>query len=650
MLFKRYAGGRHGNPCPLPAFGRKAPAMLHVNDLTYRLGPRLLFDQATVAIPGGARVGFVARNGTGKTTLFRIIRNELSPEGGSVTVGRGLRVGSVAQEAPGGPETLVEIVLAADTERAALLAEAETATDPLRIAEVQTRLADIGAHAAPARAAGILHGLGFDAEAQARPCSSFSGGWRMRVALAAVLFAEPDLLLLDEPTNYLDLEGTLWLMEYLARYPHTVLVISHDRDLLNRSVDHILHLDQGRLALYRGGYDRFERQRRENQALQLKLKKKQEDERRHLQAFVDRFKAKASKARQAQSRMKRLEKLEPVAAIVDSDVVPFDFPSPERPLSPPIVAMEAASVGYDDKPVLSRLDLVIADDDRIGLLGSNGNGKSTFAKLVGGRLEALAGSVRRSTKLTVGYFAQHQLDELNPKATPFLHVAERMPDGTEAKIRSRCARLGFSGPKADTPVSSLSGGEKARLLMGLATFDGPHLLILDEPTNHLDIDSRAALMEAINEYQGAIILISHDRFLLEACADRLWIVGGGSVKPFDGDLDDYRKIVLEGPEDKHDTKNVVSENSQSERRREAAERRVELAPLRKRIEAIEQKMAKFQDLLQRVDDALGVPDVFLKDPEKASRLSAQRAEVERALMAAEEEWLMLSAEYEASSA
>ncbi len=620
--------------------------MLHVNDLTYRLGPRLLFDQATVALPGSARVGFVARNGTGKTTLFRIIRNELSPEGGSVTVGRGLRIGSVAQEAPGGPDTLIEVVLAADTERAALLAEAETATDPHRIAEIQTRLVDIGAHAAPARAAGILHGLGFDAEAQARPCSSFSGGWRMRVALAAVLFAEPDLLLLDEPTNYLDLEGTLWLMEYLARYPHMVLVISHDRDLLNQSVDHILHLDQGKLTLYRGGYDQFERQRREKQALQLKLRKKQEDERRHLQAFVDRFKAKASKARQAQSRLKRLEKLEPVAAIVDTDVVPFDFPSPERPLSPPIIAMEGASVGYDEKPILTRLDLVIADDDRIGLLGSNGNGKSTFAKLVGGRLAAMGGSVRRSSKLTVGYFAQHQLDELNPKATAFAHVADRMPDGTEAKIRARCARMGFPGSKADTPVSSLSGGEKARLLMGLATFDGPHLLILDEPTNHLDIDSRAALMEAINDYQGAVILISHDRFLLEACADRLWLVAKGSVKPFDGDLDDYRKIVLEGPDGASEKKSDDGRATQADQRREAADRRTGLAPLKRRIDAVEQKMAKLQDLMQRVDEALGAPDVFLKDPEKASRLSGQRAELERALTAAEEEWLTLSGEYE----
>jgi len=625
--------------------------MLHINDLTYRLGPRLLFDKATVAIPDGARVGFVARNGTGKTTLFRLIRGEIGSEGGSITLGKGLRIGSVAQEAPAGPETLLEVVLAADTERASLLDEAETATDPHRIAEIQTRLADIGAHAAPARAAAILHGLGFDAEAQARPCSSFSGGWRMRVALAAILFSEPDLLLLDEPTNYLDLEGTLWLMDYLARYPHTLIIISHDRDLLNQSVDQILHLDQGKLKLWGGAYDRFEKLRAEEQALQLKMKKKQEDERRHLQSFIDRFKAKATKARQAQSRVKRLEKMQLIAAPIDSEVLPFHFPSPERPLAPPIIAMEGASAGYGDKPVLSKLDLVIADDDRIGLLGSNGNGKSTFAKLVAGKLTAMDGMVRRSSKLKVGYFAQHQLDELNPQATPVAHVRELLPDATEAQVRSRAAQMGFPANKADTPVANLSGGEKARLMMGLAAFDAPHLLILDEPTNHLDIDSRTALMEAINDYEGAVILISHDRFLLEACADRLWFVGGGRVKPFDGDLDAYRSLVLEG-ESSQGVASKSSKNesatSQADSRRAAVEKRQALAPLKKKIEAAEQKMAKLTELLARVDEALQAPDAFIKDPAKAAQLSGQRAELERTLMSVEEEWLTLSADYESA--
>ena len=618
--------------------------MLILSDLTYRLGARLLFDKASATIQTGSRVGFVARNGTGKTTLFRMIKGEAAPESGTITLGKGLRIGAVAQEAPGGPETLIEVVLAADTERASLLEEAETATDPARISEIHVRLADIGAHAAPARAASILHGLGFDAEAQARPCSSYSGGWRMRVALAAVLFTEPDLLLLDEPTNYLDLEGTLWLMDYLARYPHTVLVISHDRDLLNQSVDQILHLDQAKLTLYKGGYDNFEKQRSEQQAILQKMQKKQTEERKHLEAFINRFKAKASKASQAQSRVKRLEKMKTITPIVDLDVLPFHFPSPERQLSPPIVAMESASVGYDDKPVLTKLSLSIAEDDRIGLLGSNGNGKSTFAKLVGGRLHAMSGAFRASSKMKVAYFAQHQLDELKEGGTPFSHVREMMPDAPEAKVRSRAAQMGFPGQKADTPVSNISGGEKARLLMGLATFGGPHLLILDEPTNHLDIDSRVALMDAINDYEGAIILISHDRFLLEACADRLWLVNGGTVKPFDGDLDAYRSLVLEGPEALATAKSKQERNEQAAR--DAPVKKTHPNTIRKKIEAVDARIAKISELISRVDGILSKPETFQRDKGKAAQLSAQRSELAKALETAEEEWISLSTELE----
>jgi ATP-binding cassette subfamily F protein 3 len=618
--------------------------MLILSDLTYRLGARILFNKASATIQTGSRVGFVARNGTGKTTLFRMIKGEAAPESGTITLGKGLRIGAVAQEAPGGPETLIEVVLAADTERASLLEEAETATDPSRISEIHVRLADIGAHAAPARAASILHGLGFDAEAQARPCSSYSGGWRMRVALAAVLFTEPDLLLLDEPTNYLDLEGTLWLMDYLARYPHTVLVISHDRDLLNQSVDQILHLDQAKLTLYKGGYDNFEKQRSEQQAILQKMQKKQTEERKHLEAFINRFKAKASKASQAQSRVKRLEKMKTITPIVDLDVLPFHFPSPERQLSPPIFAMESASVGYDDKPVLTKLSLSIAEDDRIGLLGSNGNGKSTFAKLVGGRLQAMSGAFRASSKMKVAYFAQHQLDELKEGGTPFSHVREMMPDAPEAKVRSRAAQMGFPGQKADTPVSNISGGEKARLLMGLATFGGPHLLILDEPTNHLDIDSRVALMDAINDYEGAIILISHDRFLLEACADRLWLVNGGTVKPFDGDLDAYRSLVLEGPEALATAKSKQERTEQAAR--EAPVKKAHPNTIRKKIEAVDARIAKISELISRVDGILSKPETFQRDKGKAAQLSAQRSELAKALEAAEEEWISLSTELE----
>ena len=620
--------------------------MLILNDLTYRLGARTLFDKASATIPTGARVGFVGRNGTGKTTLFRLIRGEIGPESGEIQLSRGFRIGSVAQEAPGGPESLIETVLAADIERTALLAEAETAKDPHRISEIHIRLADIGAHAAPARAASVLHGLGFDAEAQNRPCSAFSGGWRMRVALAAVLFAEPDLLLLDEPTNYLDLEGTLWLMDYLARYPHTVIVISHDRDLLNQSVDQIMHLSEGKLRLYKGGYDSFEKQRAEDQEVQLRFAKKQAEERKHLEAFINRFKAKASKARQAQSRVKRLEKLKTITPIIENDVLPFDFPSPERPLSPPLVALEGVSVGYQGKPVLSRLSLSIADDDRIGLLGSNGNGKSTFAKLVGGRLDPLTGSLRKSSKMTVAYFAQHQLDELTPSGTPYTHIRTLMPDSTEAQTRSRVARIGFSGARADTPVTALSGGEKARLLMGIATLHGPHLLILDEPTNHLDIDSRVALMDAINDYDGAIILISHDRFLLESCADRLWFVGDGTVKPFDGDLDAYRAKVLETPSSQKSERKAAAPDDQDATK---PIKKSNPGVLKKKIEATEQRMQKISDLISRVDAVLADPETFKKDPEKAATLSRQQAELHANLASAEEEWLELTSELEKSA-
>ncbi|MFL5161348.1 MAG: ABC-F family ATP-binding cassette domain-containing protein [Microvirga sp.] len=625
--------------------------MLHVNDLTYRIGDRLILDHASFNLPTGAKVGLVGRNGAGKTTLFKIIQGELATESGGVALPRGMKIGAVAQEAPGGPESLIDVVLAADKERSALLAEAETA-DGIRRAEIETRLTDIGAHSAPARAATILHGLGFDAEAQNRPCSAFSGGWRMRVALAAVLFTEPDLLLLDEPTNYLDLEGTLWLYDYLGRYPHTVLVISHDRELLDACVNHILHLDRGKLTIYRGGYTSFAKQYAEKRELTAKMAAKQEAERKHLQAFVDRFKAKASKARQAQSRVKRLEKMEAITTIVEDDVLPFNLPGPERPAAPPLITVESGAVGYGERVVLDRLNLTIAPDDRIALLGSNGNGKSTFCKLIGGRLEPMKGEMRTPTRMDVAYFAQHQLDELNPKATAYDHVAERMPDTPIARIRARTAQIGFPGAKADTPVSALSGGEKARLLMGLAAFRGPHLLILDEPTNHLDIDSRTALMEAINDYTGAVILVSHDRFLIEACADRLWIVGNGSVKPFDGDMDDYRQLVLSGDLDpqKRSDRPQAPTASKIDERRAAAERRVALAPLRKKLEALESRMAKLTDVIGKVDAALADGTAFQKDPAKATELSKMRAEAAATLASAEEEWLILSSEIEEAGA
>lgn len=615
--------------------------MLAITDLSIRLAGRLLIDQSSVQITPGSRVGMVGRNGTGKSTLFKVIRGELAAEHGSVTLPPRWRVGSLAQEAPNGPESLISVVLKADLERDALLHEAESATDPHRIAEIQTRLVDIDAHSAPSRAAAILSGLGFSAADQQRPCAEFSGGWRMRVALAATLFAAPDLLLLDEPTNYLDLEGTLWLEDHLAHYPRTVIVISHDRDLLESSVDQILHLERGKLTLYKGSYSSFEEQRAARELLDAKAVKRQEAERARLQAFVERFKAKASKARQAQSRVKMLERLKPITALVTEDVREITFPAPEKILSPPIIAVDNASVGYDPAtPVLSRVTLRIDNDDRIALLGANGNGKSTLVKLLAGRLAPFSGKVTRADKLSIAYFAQHQLDELNEDASAYGHVRKLMGDAPEAKVRARAGAIGFSGKAADTKVAKLSGGEKARLLLGLATFFGPNMIILDEPTNHLDIDSRAALAEAINEFPGAVIMVSHDRYLIEACADRLWIVADRTVTNYDGDLDEYRRLVLsarnaEAPRER----SALSEKPQ----RPKSDNR---GSLRKRIADAEAEIARVSDIIAKIDAALALPDIFTRDPKQAAQLSKARANAADALARAEEAWLEASTQFD----
>ncbi|MEM8985989.1 MAG: ABC-F family ATP-binding cassette domain-containing protein [Pseudomonadota bacterium] len=625
--------------------------MLHINDLTYRIDGRLLLDQATAAISEGWKVGLVGRNGSGKTTLLRIVRGELGAEDGSVSLRKGRRFGWVAQEAPATDESLITTVLKADEERTALLTEAETATDPHRIAEIQTRLADIGAHAAEARAAEILAGLGFSHADQQRPCKDFSGGWRMRVALAAVLFSAPDLLLLDEPTNYLDLEGTVWLENYLRTYPHTVLIVSHDRDLLNKAVGRILHLDRGKLYMYTGGYDEFERQRAAKMEQNLALKAKQESQRKHMEAFVERFRYKASKARQAQSRLKMLEKMQPIATITEEQTLPFHFPSPKQ-MAPPIIRLVEADLGYaEGEAVLNKLTLRVDHDDRIALLGPNGEGKSTLAKALCGKLAPLTGNLYKHKKLEIGYFAQHQLDELNPKASPYTHVRALMPDATEAQVRAKTAAFGFGPAKADTAAGKLSGGEKARLLFNIAAHGGKHLLILDEPTNHLDIDSREALARALNEYEGAVILISHDPHLVEACADRLWLVKDGDAGPYEGDLNDYRSLIVSANKTKpaEGAKARPTDTKQTARRTAAA-RREELEPLKKKIAAAETRMEKLQELIEKIDGALADAGLFERDLALATDLSQKRAEALKAIEKAEEAWLAASEAYEAARA
>ncbi|MFD2738784.1 ABC-F family ATP-binding cassette domain-containing protein [Sulfitobacter aestuarii] len=619
--------------------------MLRISEINYSVEGRPLFEEASAVIPNGHKVGLVGRNGAGKTTLFRIIRGELGLDSGAITLPSRAKIGGVAQEVPSSETSLIDTVLAADTERAALLVEAESAQDPSRIADIQTRLADIDAWSAEGRAASILKGLGFDDAEQQMPCSAFSGGWRMRVALAAVLFAQPDLLLLDEPTNYLDLEGALWLESYLAKYPHTVLIISHDRGLLNRAVGGILHLEDRKLTFYHGPYDQFARQRAEQRAVQAAMAKKQQARRDHMQSFVDRFKAKASKAKQAQSRLKMIEKMDMITPPEEAARKVFTFPEPEE-LSPPIISIEGGSVGYvDERPVLSRLDLRIDQDDRIALLGKNGQGKSTLSKLLSNRLTLMGGKSVQSSKLRIGFFAQHQVDELNIDETPLQHMLAARPGVMQSKLRAQLAGFGLGPDQAETEVGRLSGGQKARLSLLLATLHAPHLLILDEPTNHLDIESREALVEALTRYSGAVILVSHDMHLLSMVADRLWLVSDGTVKPYDDDLEAYRRMLLtpEKPVSK------AAKPKEAPKPRRAS--REDILALRSEVRKSEARVTKINEMRDKLAKKLADPALYESD--KIGELEVwnkKYAEVMEALERAEALWMSALEKLEKASA
>ncbi|MGA7714223.1 MAG: ABC-F family ATP-binding cassette domain-containing protein [Rhizomicrobium sp.] len=620
--------------------------MLTIDNLTVRIAGRDILKGASANLPAGRRVGLVGRNGAGKSTLLKAVLGQLGADEGQISWPKDWRIGAVAQEAPSGPTSLVDTVLAADKERTSLLARAEHEEDPHHIGEIHSRLHTIDAYSAPARAAEILAGLGFSAEDQLRPCAEFSGGWRMRVALAAILFASPDLLLLDEPTNYLDLEGVLWLEEFLRRYRGTVLIVSHDRDLLNTAAEFILHLEHGKLTLYSGGYDKFQEARAMKRSLDAAFAKKQEARRKHLQSFVDRFKAKASKATQAQSRVKMLEKMQTIEIPVDEHTVPIRLPK-AQPASPPLITMDRASVGYEPgKAILSNLALRFDNDDRIALLGKNGNGKSTLAKLLAGKLEPMGGEFVRAKKLVPGYFAQHQLEELDGSRTPIETLGDLRPKLTMQELRNQLGGFGFSADKAQTRVVNLSGGERARLMLALATLDKPNMLILDEPTNHLDIDARSELLSALNDFDGAVVLVSHDRRLIEATADRLLLVANGHVVPFDGDLDDYRRFLLsnEAPAAAHVP--AEQKRTKEELRREAAERRRHLKPLKDRIDAAEHQIADLTTELAKLDSTLADPLLFTRDPAKGKAVAKKRADAARRLAAAEAIWLSTHEEYE----
>ena len=624
--------------------------MLRLDQITYRIGPRTLFDGASATINPGHRVGFVGRNGTGKTTLLGMVTGETEPDSGSISIPSRWRVGITRQEAPDGPENLIEIVLAADEELVELNREAECATDPHRIAEIHVRLHDKGASRARARAARLLAGLGFDEAAQQRPCHSFSGGWRMRLALAALLFTEPDLLLLDEPTNHLDLEATLWLENYLRHYPGTVLLVSHDRDLLNRVVEEILHLENGKLTLYSGNYDRFERTRRMRLAQNEKLRARQDAQKQRIMKFVERFRYKATKAKQAQSRLKMLERMEPIPEYREQGTVAFTFPAPEPALASPLYTTEDVAVGYDGTAVLENLSVRFDGDDRIALIGANGNGKSTLIKLLAGRLQPMAGKVGKSAKLRVGYFAQHQADELDLAATPLIAMTRKRPRDTVTQVRAQLGRFGFGKEKAETKIGDLSGGEKARLLFALMSAEAPHILLLDEPANHLDVDSRQALVQSINAFEGAVVIVSHDPHLIALTADRLWLVAGGTVTPFDGDMDDYRALLANSGGNGTKAANGVTGNDKKERRREAAEQRKAVAHLKRQLASAEAEVKKLEAKRDDLTRVVACPALYRDRGDSAKLIVLQKelGQVEKDLSAAEDRWARAQENWDAA--
>lgn len=599
--------------------------MLSINDLTYRVGGRTLLEKASITIPAGHRYGLVGLNGTGKSTLFKLIAGELQPDGGDIVLIKGATMGWVKQDFEDETSPIVDVVLNADTERAALFKEAETTEDPDRIGYIYTRLDEIDAYNAPSRAAMILAGLGFNDEAQQRPISDFSGGWRARVALAAALFRQPNLLLLDEPTNHLDFEAMVWLESFLLKYRETLVIISHDRDILNKTVDHILHLEHQQLTSYTGTYDQFERRRAERMMNQQAMHERQAAQKAKMMEFVDRFRAKASKARQAQSRLKMIEKMDIVDAVMADRVSAFIFPQPDE-LRSPIITLDNVDAGYEaGSPILRKLNLRIDMDDRIALLGANGNGKSTLVKLLSGRLEPMAGEIHKPGKLRVGYFAQFQTDELDINETPYQIMKNAMKGTPEPKVRGSLGKFGFDKHKADTKVGELSGGEKARLLFCLMSFDAPHILLLDEPTNHLDIDAREALMQALNNYQGAVILVSHDPHLVEHVADRLWLVADGTCKSFDDDLDAYRNLIVQQRR---------KERSDGNKKEAKKANKNETDPREKELQKLEAKLAELITRKDAMDNEMAA--VYEKgDAKQMKRLSKTHDDLQKEIAATE---------------
>ena len=616
--------------------------MLTIKDLTFKIGARTILDECNVSINDNWKVGVVGLNGAGKSTLFKLISGEYKPDGGSVEISAKLRMGMVRQDIPEVETPLVDLVLEADEEMAELWRQTETEEDPMKIADIYQKLTDLDAYSAPAKASRLLTGLGFKEEELSEPFSSFSGGWRMRVALAAALFVEPEILLLDEPTNHLDLEAIMWLEGYLANYPHTLLIISHDREVLNKCIDHVILVDKQKTTMYTGNYDTFERERAEALGLQQKMHEKQQAERAHMQQFVDRFKAKASKARQAQSRMKALEKMDIVDAVIAHRAVHFTFPNPKK--SPtPLISIDHADIGYTEgQPILKNVYESIDNDDRIALLGANGNGKSTLMKLIAGKLDAMKGEVNRANKLRIGYFSQHQTEELDLNSTPYQEMLTLMrasnPDVSEPKVRAKLGAFGFSKELADNKIKSLSGGEKARLLFAIMSFDAPHLLLLDEPTNHLDIDAREALVQALNNYEGAIVIVSHDPNMVERVADRLWIVRDSGCHHFDGDLDDYRKYTIQMRRDERKKEKENKESAPAPKVENTSKTSVD----KKLIAKLEKQLEKLEAQKAELETTMAAEGFYIKPHEEMASVQHKHAKVLADLEETEEKWLKAS--------
>lgn len=629
-------------------------SLLTITDLTLRIAGRTLLENASLSVEPGRRIGLIGHNGAGKSTLLAAIAGDIAPDGGSITLSGRATMGRVKQETPSGDLSLLETVLSSDGERTRLLHEADTTTDPNRLADIHERLLAIDAHSAPARASTILAGLGFDQTAQSRPVNDFSGGWRMRVALASALFLSPDLLLLDEPTNHLDIEATLWLEGWLSRFPGAALIVSHDRSLLDNTVQAIAHLDQKRLSLTPGGYERFVQIRTEQALQQNRQAQKLADQREKMEAFVARFRAKATKARQAQARLKALARLPQIDAVVEQTPTHFSFPDPGT-LPPPMLRLDNVAVGYNEKAILQKLSLRLDSDDRIALLGRNGHGKSTFAKLLAGQLSPMEGDIHASSQLRVGYFAQHQSDELVMDDTPIDHMSRTLKNAPPPQIRAQLARFGLDAERAETPVRNLSGGEKARLLLSLATRHAPHLLLLDEPTNHLDLDARDALIRALSEFEGAVILISHDSHLVESVADQLWIAEKGTITPFDGDMNDYRLWLEERARQAQEpsrqkgsaSATTTDTPNKATQRAQRKEQTRQLAPLRRKIRDLETRLAKIEKAKEQLEAKLADPALYhSSNADEIGKLNSDLALVIQKQQESEQHWLEAQEELE----